>query len=308
MADNTFNDQMAGMGLTARDTIRKQAAQAVSTGASRGMQSANEVSAMLGLEQSGVAEATLLMQNRQKMTDEMIAEKSKNAGLALTTSNAAKMGLGGLSSNLYAADTQFDVGQLDYFARQDAAAKALEGQNYTADQNLTGTKYNADKVYKGNVYSADAGVDAAKASAAAYAKNSGYTGGGGSGSTGGGGGSNTVKPPAVKPPAGGKVSPADKAIKDFSSTLGKDWKKAILLGHAMGYSDSQISAFWQETEDKNAKAAKAKKDAAAAAAKKKTAAANAKAKEDRTPPDNKPKPKPAAPKPVVKPTRFVDYY
>ena len=157
-AEGTYADMLYGAGMTARDAIRKQASAAVATGASRGMQAAQELSSILGLEQTGVSEATTLMQNRQKLNDEMAAEIAKNAASALSTSNAAKMALGTLGSNLYAADTQKAVGDLDYLARIDAATKAAEASKYTAD-----------KAYAGTELTTKANIEAAKIAAAASA-------------------------------------------------------------------------------------------------------------------------------------------
>ena len=73
-AENQFYNQMYNTQQTAMDTIRKSNAAAVSTGASRGVQAANELSAILGLEQEAVAGATELAQaNRQTAQEETAA-------------------------------------------------------------------------------------------------------------------------------------------------------------------------------------------------------------------------------------------
>ena len=73
-AENQFYNQMYNTQQTAMDTIRKSNAAAVSTGASRGVQAANELSAILGLEQESVAGATELAQaNRQTAQEETAA-------------------------------------------------------------------------------------------------------------------------------------------------------------------------------------------------------------------------------------------
>ena len=150
--ENQFFSKAALLGQTAMDTIRKSHANAVATGASRGMQAANEVSAMLGLEQAGTQEATLLAQNKQLLDDKQGAAQFKNVVDAQTTSNSLKQALANLDSSLYAADTQGMVGGLDYTARIDAAKKALEGVLAGAEAQTTvglaqadATKYNADQ-------------------------------------------------------------------------------------------------------------------------------------------------------------------
>ena len=73
-AENTFYNQMYDTQKTAMDTIRKSNAAAVSSGASRGLQAANELSALLGLEQESVASATEVAQaNRQTAQEETAA-------------------------------------------------------------------------------------------------------------------------------------------------------------------------------------------------------------------------------------------
>ena len=72
--ENAFYNQMYNTQKTAMDTIRQSNAAAVSSGASRGVQAANELSALLGLEQESVASATELANaNRQTAQEETAA-------------------------------------------------------------------------------------------------------------------------------------------------------------------------------------------------------------------------------------------
>ena len=73
-AENQFYNQMYNTQQTAMDTIRQANAAAVSTGASRGIQAAQELSALLGLQQESVASATELANaNRQTAQEETAA-------------------------------------------------------------------------------------------------------------------------------------------------------------------------------------------------------------------------------------------
>ena len=73
-AENQFYNQMYNTQQTAMDTIRQANAAAVSTGASRGVQAAQELSALLGLQQESVASATELANaNRQTAQEETAA-------------------------------------------------------------------------------------------------------------------------------------------------------------------------------------------------------------------------------------------
>lgn len=72
--ENKFYNQMYNTQRTALDTIRQANAAAVSTGASRGVQAAQELSSLLGLQQESVASATELAQaNRQTAQEETAA-------------------------------------------------------------------------------------------------------------------------------------------------------------------------------------------------------------------------------------------
>jgi hypothetical protein len=73
-AENKFYNQMYNTQKTTMDTIRQSNAAAVSSGASRGVQAANELSALLGLQSESVAGATELAQaNRQTAQEETAA-------------------------------------------------------------------------------------------------------------------------------------------------------------------------------------------------------------------------------------------
>jgi hypothetical protein len=156
---NQYYQQQYNNQQTALDTIRKSNAQAVATGASRGMQAANELSSILNLQQQGTTEATTLAADRNQIADEEQAAYAQNAVSALQQANTA-------GESVYSADTQSNVGQMQYYAAIEQALKNLEGVKYTADSNLKAakytadsnsksSKYTADKNYEGNVYTAN---------------------------------------------------------------------------------------------------------------------------------------------------------
>ena len=158
---NKFYEQMYGTQATALDTIRRSNAAAVATGASRGIQAANELSAILGLQEANTQTASELAQQRNLLADQEGAALAKNIVDAMTTSNAVKQALGNLAANLYASDTQFDVGAMQYYAALNQAAQALQGTIYTADRNLDASRYAADQNLAGVQYTADKNVEAA---------------------------------------------------------------------------------------------------------------------------------------------------
>lgn len=160
--EDQFYNRLLGTQSTALDTIRRANASAISSGAAKGMQAANELLAILGLQQESVDDSTQLAQARNNLVDAEAAAYAKNVVDALNTANQIKLALGTLGSNLYASDTQFDVGTMQYLAQLDAAAKQLEGMGltadatkYSADRNLEGNKYTADQNLLGNMYTAD---------------------------------------------------------------------------------------------------------------------------------------------------------
>ena len=160
--ENQFYNQMYGAQGTALDTIRKSQAQAIATGASRGLQSANELSSMLGLQQETVMGATELAQNRNMLKDKEAGAYTQNVVNATDNYNNLGMQLGTTINNKYAADIQNNVGLMEYFKGLDQNAKNLEGNMYAADRGLEGNKYTADQNLAGNKYTADqnlAGVD-----------------------------------------------------------------------------------------------------------------------------------------------------
>ena len=77
-AENQFYNQMYNTQRTAMDTIRNTNAAAVATGASRGVQAAQELSALLGLQQESVASATEIAQTRQQTAQEETAAVLEN--------------------------------------------------------------------------------------------------------------------------------------------------------------------------------------------------------------------------------------
>jgi hypothetical protein len=160
--EDQFYNRLFGTQSTALDTIRRANASAISSGAAKGMQAANELSAILGLQQESVDDSTKLAQARHNLTDAEAAAYAKNVVDALAKANEIKLALGTLGSNIYAADTQFSVGEMQYLAQLDAAAKQLEGMGltadatkYSADRNLEGNKYTADQNLIGSQYTAD---------------------------------------------------------------------------------------------------------------------------------------------------------
>lgn len=179
-SENKFYNDMFNTQHTAMDTIRRSNAESIATGASRGLQAANELSAVLGLQQESVAGATDLALQRATLADEEMAAYAANARDAMTAANAAGAQLGSIQGQLYSADTQFDVGQMDYYATLDASIKQLMGAQeqasatrYNADQNAAAQRYAADAAASAQRYAADKSAAAQIAAANSANSNSG---------------------------------------------------------------------------------------------------------------------------------------
>lgn len=116
IAENNFYNQMYNTQRTAMDTIRQSNANAVSTGASRGVQAANELSALLGLQQESIASATEIANARRQTAQEETAAMLQN--IVQASQDAAAQRQQALQSAIQAQSLVTD---------QDAAATANLG-------------------------------------------------------------------------------------------------------------------------------------------------------------------------------------
>ena len=146
-----YYDQLYDAQSTALDTIRANNSAAVASGASKGMAAAQQLAAVLGLQQESVGAATDLANQRNELAAKEAAAYSANANTALNTSNTLKQAIQNADLTKYGYDTQNYVGELDYNAALRATiAEIIQSQNaaaatmYNADRNLDGTKYAAD--------------------------------------------------------------------------------------------------------------------------------------------------------------------
>ena len=193
--ENDFYTNNANANATLLDTLRKATSSAIATGASRGIAGAEQLGLMMEQQQAITEGATNLAQERANMADEIAAEKAENIIKALEYSDSLKTTLGNLSSNIYSADTQYDVGLLDWAAQMknvealfeqiaaekdtNLAAQALQRElGLLEDERIRAEgaadrdaqKYVADKNYDASKYAADANLAASKN----YGSGSGY--------------------------------------------------------------------------------------------------------------------------------------
>ena len=128
IAENNFYNQMYNTQRTAMDTIRQSNANAVSTGASRGMQAANELSALLGLQQESIASATELANARRQTAQEETAAMLQN--IVQASQDAANQRQQAMQSMIQAQSLVTD---------QETAAKQQETANVQLKQDATMT-------------------------------------------------------------------------------------------------------------------------------------------------------------------------
>lgn len=183
--EHGYYNQLYDAQNTALDTIRASNSAAVASGASKGMAAAQQLAAILGLQQESVGAATDLANQRNELAAKEAAAYSANANTALNTSNTLKQAIQNADLTKYGYDTQNYVGELDYNAALRATiAEIIQSQNaaaatmYNADRNLDGTRYAADanSKYYGSRYTSGNGLGSGNKS---NYGNSSYTGSGG---------------------------------------------------------------------------------------------------------------------------------
>ena len=149
------------------------------------MAAAQQLAAILGLQQESVGAATDLANQRNELAAKEAAAYSANANTALNTSNTLKQAIQNADLTKYGYDTQNYVGELDYNAALRATiAEIIQSQNaaaatmYNADRNLDGTRYAADANSKYYGSGRTSGNGSGSGNKSNYG-NSSYTGSGG---------------------------------------------------------------------------------------------------------------------------------
>ena len=150
--ENKFYNELYDTQDAALNAIRASNSAAVATGATKGMAAAQQLAAILGLEQTSVESATDLANQRNELMAQEAAAYAKNANTALDTSNALKQAIAEAALTKYGYDTQSYVGELDY----NAALQAVIGEIIQSQNSAAATMYNADRNLEGTKYAAGA--------------------------------------------------------------------------------------------------------------------------------------------------------
>lgn len=164
-AERGYYSNLANAQNTALDTIKQQYGQAVATGANKGMQAANMLSAVLGTTQVANDEATALAEGKQKLANTYAAQLKKDTADALSYSNDVANSIGSLTHSLYNDQIQQLTAQLAYNQGINTDAAGYAANKYTAQSNLAGTLASAGAGMYNNNQSAIAQLQAAIESA-----------------------------------------------------------------------------------------------------------------------------------------------
>lgn len=113
-AERSYYQHLADAQNTAIDTIRQQYGSAIANGATRGMQAAQQLSAVLGMAGTANEEATQLAIDKQTRANQYASQMAQNAKDALQYSNSEQMELANLSRTLYNDAIQKQTAQLSY--------------------------------------------------------------------------------------------------------------------------------------------------------------------------------------------------
>lgn len=160
-AERSYYSNLAAAQNTALDAIKQQYGQAVVTGANKGMQAANMLSAVLGTTQTANDEATALAEGKQKLANTYAAQLKKDTADALAYSNDVANSIGSLTHSLYNDQIQQLTAQLAYNQGINTDAAGYAANKYTAQSNLAGTLASAGAGVYNNNQSAIAQLQAA---------------------------------------------------------------------------------------------------------------------------------------------------
>lgn len=160
-AERQYYNNLANAQNTMLDTIRQQYGSAVSTGANRGMQAANMLSAILGTTQTANEEATNLAAAKQELTNKYAQQMRQDTVDALNYSNDMANTIGSLSHQLYNDEIQQKTAELAYNQGINTDYAGYMASRYTADANLAAALAGTGAGVYNNNQSAIAALEAA---------------------------------------------------------------------------------------------------------------------------------------------------
>lgn len=129
-----YYDKLGATQNSLIDTLRKQRAASITSGANAGMQNATELSEILGLTQTVSPDALALAQDRNALVEAYNAQSAQNARDAMEYSDQLKQAIAALASEKYGYDAQQYVAELSHNAN-------VQAQNTASSAAYTGNKY-----------------------------------------------------------------------------------------------------------------------------------------------------------------------
>lgn len=132
--ENAYYQSLYSLGNTAADSVR-QALAAQATGASNAAINTNILTALLNLQSEGSTTATDLANQRNNLAAEEAEAYTQNTVDAMTTANDLKAQLMTNALSKYGYDVQNNVGEMQFWASLDTAAKEMWAAKYQADLN-----------------------------------------------------------------------------------------------------------------------------------------------------------------------------
>ena len=137
-----YYDKLGATQNSLIDTLRKQRAAAITSGANAGMQNATELSEILGLTQTVSPDALALAQDRNALIEAYNAQLAQDARDAMEYSDNLKQALAALASEKYGYDAQQYVAELSHNAnvqaQNTASSAAYAGNKYATLEDILG--------------------------------------------------------------------------------------------------------------------------------------------------------------------------
>lgn len=137
-----YYDKLGATQNSLIDTLRKQRAAAITSGANAGMQNATELSEILGLTQTVSPDALALAQDRNALIEAYNAQLAQDARDAMEYSDKLKQALAALASEKYGYDAQQYVAELSHNAnvqaQNTASSAAYSGNKYATLEDILG--------------------------------------------------------------------------------------------------------------------------------------------------------------------------
>lgn len=148
-----FDQSIFNIGNNNLEAVKRMQGTAATGQASQAAAGAQALSALMNTFMDASGTFTGLNQELQGLSGKKAEAMANLVPTAMQVKNTQDSNFANLFNSLYAADTQFGVGALDYLGNKYNADKNLEGNKYASDKNLEGTIQQALANIKASQYS-----------------------------------------------------------------------------------------------------------------------------------------------------------